>query len=329
MIQTPAEDSALLGELRALADQGRYHDVLERLGALAPDVVEQRTPFALLAAEAHGRLGHTEAVRWSEAALRTARARGEPRAEMRAVNIRGLIALRRGDVDEAEGQFAVALDLARTVRDDSMQARCLNNLGIVANLRGDPEAALTSYHLALAAYQQAGLARGIAETHHNIGISWRDRGDFRRALQAADQAVRLALQVHDDSLLGLALAGRAELHLLLGDALLATAELAQAAEAYDRVHYEVGLAEVWRVQAAVASAGGDLNGAVALLERAAERARALGAAYNLADIERDLGVALEARGDAVGARQARQQARELYTRLGAMKAAQDIAARLG
>ncbi len=90
-----------------------------------------------------------------------------------------------------------------------MQARCLNNLGVIASLRGDPQTALANYHLALAAYQQAGLVRGIAETHHNIAISWRERGDYARALVAAEQAVRVAMQVNDDSLLGLALTGRA------------------------------------------------------------------------------------------------------------------------
>ncbi|PYO96416.1 MAG: hypothetical protein DMD60_10525 [Gemmatimonadetes bacterium] len=325
---SPSEESALLIELRALAERGRHRDVLSRLQGLSADTLERRTPYALLAAEAHGRLGaYAEAERWAQAAREIARARGERHAELRARNYQGAIALERGNVDAAELHFAAALDLARLLEDPAAQARCFNNLGIIANLQGDPRAALASYHLALAAYQQAGLARGMAETQHNIGISWRHLGDYARALGAAAEAVRLAeQQVRDDALSALAIAGRAELHLLQGDTELAAAELALAAGAYKRLQHPVGLAEVWRLQAGVARARGDLAAARGLLSRAAELARGQGSAHTLAEIERDLGAALAASGDRAGARAARERAAALYRRLGATKAAGEIAA---
>jgi tetratricopeptide (TPR) repeat protein len=328
VVNSLSDESALLAELRALAGRGRHREVLTRLEGLSPDMLERRTPFALLAAEAHGRLGaHAEAERWAQAALVIARSRGERHAELRARNYQGAIALERGDVDAAEPHFAAALELARELEDHAAAARCLNNLGIIANLRGDARAALASYQLALAAYQQAGLARGVAETQHNIGISFRDLGDYRRALAAAEEAVRIAdQQVRDEALSAQAIAGRAELHLLQGDAELAGAELALAAAAYARLQHPVGLAEVWRLQAGVARAGGDTPGAVALLARAAGLARGQGSAHTLAEIERDLGAALAASGDHPGAKAARERAAAVYRRLGALKAAGEIAA---
>ena len=327
MATSLADDSAQLAELRGLAELGRHHEVLDRLHRLPAPVLEGRTAFALLATEAHGRLGdHPQAQRWAELVLLLARSRGERQAELRALHYKGAIALRHGDVDQAEDRFAEALMLARALQDDTAEARCLNNLGIIAFLRGDPGAALANYQLALAAYQQAGVVRGIAETHHNIGISWRERGDYRQALEAAEQAVRLARELQDDTLLGLALTGRAETHLVMGDAALAAAELVRAAEAYHRVQFEAGLPEVWRLQAGVARARGDTAGAIALLEQAAEVATRHASAEALAAVERDLGAALEARGDAAPARAARQRAVALYERLGAKHAARAIAA---
>lgn len=323
-----SDESALLAELRGLADRGHHQDVLGRLEQLATGTVERRTAFALLAAEAHGRLGaYAEAERWAQAALVIARSRGERHAELRARNYQGAIALERGDVEAAEPHFAAALELARRLEDHATEARCLNNLGIIANLQGDARGALANYQLALAAYQQAGLVRGMAETHHNIGISWRDLHEYRRALAAAEEATRLAeQQVRDDALSAQSIAGRAELHLLQGDLELAGAELALAAVAYERLQHSVGLAEVWRLQAGVARALGDGAAAVALLTRAAELARGRGSAHTLAEIERDLGSVLEATGDAVGARAARERAVDLYRRLGAIKATREIAA---
>jgi tetratricopeptide (TPR) repeat protein len=324
-----ADESALMNELRGLAEQGRQRAVLDRLHALPASTLESRTALTLLAAEAHGRLGeHAEAERWAVLALTIARGRTEPQAAMRALNALGIIAVRRADVAHAEERFGEALEAARMLQDSAMQARCLNNLGVLATLRGDPEAALGNYQLALAAYQQAGLTRGIAETYHNIGIAWYARGQHREALGAADQSVRLAALTKDDSLLGLALTGRAEIHLAAGDEDLAAAELERAAEAYTRVGLDAGLPEVWRLQAAVARRRGDLARARALLERGAEPA-ASASAESLAQIHRDLGAVLEATGDTAGARAARARARGLYAGLGATKAAAEMAALLG
>ena len=327
MVTSLSDESALLAELRGLAERGHHQEVLNRLERLPADTVERRTAFALLAAEAHGRLGaYPEAERWAQAALVIARSRGERHAELRARNYKGAIALERGDVEAAEPHFAAALELARSLEDHATEARCLNNLGIIANLQGDSRGALANYQLALAAYQQAGLARGMAETQHNIGISWRDLRDYWRALAAAEEATRLAeQQVRDDALSAQAITGRAELHLLQGDLELASAELARAAAAYERLHHPVGLAEVWRLQAGVARARGDSVEATATLRRAAELARGHGSAHTLAEIERDLGAALEASGDASGARAARERAVQLYRGLGAAKAAEAIA----
>lgn len=320
-------ESVDLRELRALAESGRYREVLARIDGLPPAEVEQRTPLALLAAEAHGRLGELPtAARWAGAALATSRQRGEPQAELRARNYQGLIALRQGEIDAAEEHLTAALEMARAQSDAPFEARCLNNLGVIANLRGDRTQALADYQLALAAYQQAGLMRGMAETHHNIGITWRDLGEHQRALAAAEQAVRLARMVKDDTLVGLTLFGRAAIHLQQTDSSLAAAELEHAAEAYRRVEFESGLAEVWRLQAAVLRLKGNLPGAIDLLRRAADLARARGSADTVADIDRDLGSALAVSGDGVGAREAWARAAAGYRRLGAIRAAEEVAA---
>jgi tetratricopeptide (TPR) repeat protein len=324
-----ADESALLRELDALAAAGRYQEVLERLAGLPAAMAVGRTPIALRAAEAHGRLGaYAEAERWAAAALESARARGEQHAELRARNYQAAIALNRGMLDEAEQHFAAALEMARTLQDPAAEARCFNNLGIIAFLRGKPKAALASYQPALAAYQRAGLLRGLAETHHNIGISRRHLGDFPHALDAAEQAVRLGRQVNDDSLVGLVLTGRAEIHLAMGDAALAEAELQAAEQAYRRVQFRSGLAEVWRVRAGVARARGDLAGALQLLKEAAELAGTQGSAEVLSATQRDLGDALDAVGDRAGARAAWERALAIYRRLGAAEKIEALVALL-
>jgi tetratricopeptide (TPR) repeat protein len=320
-----ADESALFHQLEQLAAAGRHRDVLDGLARLPTGVREGHTRTALLAAEAHGRLGeHDAAVRWADTARTLARAKGETHAELRARNYQGLIALRHGDVALAGRHFADVLEMARALGDRATEARCLNNLGVLANIRGQPDDALSSYRLALVAYQTIGHGRGMAETYHNIGISLRDQGSSKAALEAADEAVRRATQVGDEQLIALASTGRAELRLALGDPAFAAAELLRAAERYTRIGFRAGLPEVWRVQAAVARATGNVKEAVVLLRNAAQLAGELGSMDSLADIERDLSITLTAVGDRAAADTARQRAVELYRKVGAAEAAERL-----
>ena len=323
-----ADEWAFFREVEGWSAAGRHRDVLDALERLPAPVREGRTRSALLAAEANGRLGnYAEAARWADLAGTLARTRGEAHTELRARNYQGAIALRHGDVIEAEEHFAAGLEMARTLRDHTAEARGLNNLGILANIRGDHEAALANYRLALVAYQQVGHVRGIAETHHNIGISLRERGNARAALGAAEEAVRLATQVGDEQLVALASTGRAELHVALGDPAFAAAELQRAVERYTRIGFLAGLPEVWRVQAAVARATRDYAAAVSLLVKAARLANEYGSTDTLADIERDLSISLAASGDGEGARAASERAATLYRKVGAARAAERLVSR--
>jgi len=322
------DEWAFFRQLEGWSAAGRHRDVLEALAGLPALVREGRTRSALLAAEAHGRLGdYAAAAEWADRAWTLAHTGGDRLAELRARNYRGAIALRHGDVAEAEAHFTAGLEVARALRDFAAEARGLNNLGILVNIRGDHEVALANYRLALVAYQQVGYVRGIAETHHNIGITLRDQGNARAALGAAEEAVRLATQVGDEQLVALASTGRAELHVALGDPAFAAAELKRAEARYVQIAFRAGLPEVWRVQAAVARATRDVPAAIALLVKAAELAKEFGSTDTLADIERDLGESLAANGDVDGARAARDRAVALYQKLGAARAAARLLSR--
>jgi tetratricopeptide (TPR) repeat protein len=324
-----ADESALLSQLQGLALEGRYREVIEALSALPAGVADDRTPLALLAAEACGRLGEFDAAaRWAGRALELAQRRLDTPAELRAVHYQGAIAWQRGAVEEAEAHFQRALELARALMDVAAEARAFNNLGILRNLLGLPDEALANYQLALASYQQDGDLRGMAESHTNMEISWLALGKPDRARSAADEAVRLAREVGDQTLIGLALVARAESSLALGDPALAMAELRRAEQAYESVKFTAGIPELRRLEAAVARARADLMGAKRLLEQARALAPGVASLDTQAEIERDLGDTLAGLGDAAGARAARERALALFHRLGARHAEQALTALL-
>src|SRR5262249_6011975 len=153
-------------------------------------------------------------------------------------------------------------------------------------------------------------------------------GSARRARDAADEAVRLAREVGDATLLAVALVARAEATLALGDPDLAAAELQRAEETYVAVQFDAARAEVRRLQAAVASDRENLFESRRLREAARSLAPQGASLDTQAEIERDLGDVLAALGDGAGARAARERALELFRRIGARAAERALAALL-
>lgn len=221
------------------------------------------------------------------------RARGDADGRMRAENLLGAVAFETGRIEDAEARFGAALELAHGLDDRLMTARASNNLASVAHLTGRPAAALSLYRTALLSYQRLGDRRGVAETSHNLGIAFRQLGQRADAERASDEAVRHAEAAADPALLGLALVGRAELHLDAAAWALAERAIERAAALAAEGGDAVGVAEAGRLRALHRLGTGDAAGARLEALRARDEARALGSAL------------LEAECTAVAARAAR------------------------
>ena len=304
-----------LRELRGLLAAGRFRDVLERhasTGAAPPEAL-------LLAATAATRLGELPvAMTLAEDALGRFRDRADQDGLLRSFNLLGAIGFEWGDLDGAAERFERALGAARSLGDRLMTARALNNAASVLHLRGDPEAALSRYREALLAYQTLGDRRGAAETYHNLGLVYREAGQLEEAERMSQHAVRHATQARLPGLLSLALTGRAEIVLALGDAALAAEALdradALAADAEDAP----GQAEILRVRALVALHRGQLNQAVEWSGLAAERARGLGIPLLEAECAVVAARALVGLARKDEAAQKRSEAADVFRRLGAV-----------
>jgi len=187
-----------LHEAQALADRGRYAELLAYLGTRSTEELEQSPTLAVLCGIGHARLGRLDVGhQWAMMALSRARMLGDRPLELRALNVCGAIALERGGLHEAAHFFARAQEQALEDSDLVTLGRCANNLGIIANLQGDYGRAVGAYTRANAAYQQAQYGAGLAESPHNLGITYREMGNLDQALQAAGAAIAEADRLGD------------------------------------------------------------------------------------------------------------------------------------
>jgi tetratricopeptide (TPR) repeat protein len=309
-----------LRTVEQMAAEGRHAELvayLEGRQALT-EALDGSPTLALFYGMAQARLGRlSEGERWVTVALQSARERGDRALELRALNVRGAIALESGRLDEAADHFRRALDEAARLGDHATTGRCANNLGIVLSVRGDHAQAVGSFTMAQAAFQRAGYRRGVVETHHNLGIAHREQGRLKSALDEADRAVEIALEVGDPGLAAKSMAGRAEIRAAMGDGAMARREAESSVAAHRKLGDVVGESEDLRVLALALAAEGETAEPLGLLREVIARAHRHGRPLLSAAAERDLALLLERVGRYEEALQSAAAARDEFAALGA------------
>jgi tetratricopeptide (TPR) repeat protein len=301
---------------QALADGGRYAELLTYLSKRAPDELEQSPTLTLLCGIGHSRLGRLAlGQQWAMVAQLRARLLRDRALEVRALNVCGAIALERGGIDEATYFFTRAQEQATEANDMPSVGRCANNLGIIANMQGDYRRAIGAYLHAIDAYRQAGYARGVVESQHNLAISYREQGQLDHAMEAAEAAVQEAEQMGDRSLQAQALAGRAEIRVIRAEPELAIRDAERALAVHRELTDTVRESEDLRILALALGAAGKPNDADAMLRQVIERATAQERPLLVASAQRDLAQLLALLGNVAEAKQLAQTARVTFDRL--------------
>ncbi len=301
---------------QALADGGRYVELLTYLSKRSPDELEQSPMLTLLCGIAHGRLGRLAlGQQWAMVAQLRARMLRDRALEVRALNVCGAIALERGGIDEATYFFTRAQEQAMEEKDMATVGRCANNLGIIANMQGDYRRAIAAYTRAIDAYQQARHARGVVESQHNLGISYREQGQLDHAMQAAEASMREAERLGDRALQAQALAGVAEIRVARGEPELAVRDAEHALAVHRQLKDTVLETEDLRILAVALGTAGKTRAAETMLRQVIDRATAQERPLLVASAQRDLAHLLALLGNVAAAKQLAQSAGATFDRL--------------
>ena len=161
----------------------------------------------------------------ARAAAETAAAAGLTEQVAEALNAEAGVYLARGELDEAAPILERVL---ATTSDERVRGVATQNLGLVAAQRGRPTDAARRFSEARLHFQMVGYLFGEATVLTNLAALAIDRGDFQKAREASEEAVRIAADCEDQELLGIATLNFAEAMTGLGD-LLRGEELASIA----------------------------------------------------------------------------------------------------
>ncbi len=220
-------------EMRRLVEDGRDHEVVERLQHRPYEELRTSPELAVLFATAlvgQGRL--YDAHQLSAVALTVSRAQGDGRGETLATMLCGDIALARGNLEGASSCFVQARALAAEQQHVVLAGECSARVGQLAMRRDNPATAVGAFVAAIATYESAGAKREALECQSELARAYCALARFQDALNTADRAVDGARDLGEPGLHAEMVEARAEVRLTAGDPAVALSEAVQAAAMY-------------------------------------------------------------------------------------------------
>lgn len=175
----------------------------------------------------HRERGETRrAERRYRESLEATRSSGYTEGQAHAVNWLAVIAMGRGNLEEAESTFKRARRLAIAAEEERLVGAIEQNLGILANIRGDFDTALVHYRSAIAQFQSSSDPM-VGLVLNNLGMLHTDLEQWDEADDAFARAMEVARDTGNPMLENAVEVNLAELH-------VGRAEWDRAAEAADR-----------------------------------------------------------------------------------------------
>jgi tetratricopeptide (TPR) repeat protein len=115
----------------------------------------------------------------------------------RALNNRGIVARKRGNLDEATEYHRRSLELFRDHDDRRGQALCFDSLGVVARHRDRYERAADYHRRSIELNRELDDRFGEARSIEALGVVARDRGDLAEAERCFRRSLRLKRELGD------------------------------------------------------------------------------------------------------------------------------------
>jgi non-specific serine/threonine protein kinase len=137
-----------------------------------------------------------EGQRWLDRAL-AAGTNLDPATRARLLNVAGLVARRRGEMERATAWLEESLALRRAEGHMPGVASALVNLGNIAFDQAEYARAAQMYQESLQLYRSLGDRDGTAVTLNNVGIALRELGQLSQAVALHDECLALRRELGD------------------------------------------------------------------------------------------------------------------------------------
>lgn len=294
------------GRVKVLHILGKREE--ERAALKALEIVPKAPAFdvAYLWGQYYEAIGeYQRAQACIEQALRAFQQAGDLVREANCLTQLGRIAARRGDYQEAQGWYGLALELfqGKDARAGD-EAHALNGLGVTYGMQGDYQKAREQFNRALSLSRAGGNPMEEAQALNNLGIIAFYGRDFNEAVDCHQRALEIRCTIGDRSGEGASLLNLAQATRDAGDYGQAHMYLSQALAILQAIGDRWVEGSVWNDLGVLHLLTGDLTAAQSCLQQGLSLSREIGDRSGEAYVLCNLGQVLRDAGNLASAEQA-------------------------
>jgi len=178
-----------------------------------------------------------------------------------------------GRFAESDDLCEKAVDWATKSGDFQLRATILNTQGAIKSIEGKHKESLKIFKLCLSDFQKAGNKLRQAYVLHNIGLAHYELNEYYKSKSSFEEALMLAMEAHDTSLVEICYQNFAKLYLKLGDIVAARSLIVLAQELLGTLKSPALTADLAIIEATAFRVSGDTARAGDILDKALEKAR--------------------------------------------------------
>jgi tetratricopeptide (TPR) repeat protein len=192
-----------------------------------------------------------------------------------AQSIRNLANLKfqLGRFEESDTLCEKAVDWATQAGDFQLRATILNTQGAIKSIEGKQKDSLKIFKLCLSDFRKAGNKLRQAYVLHNIGLAYYELGEYEKSKASFEEALMLAMEARDTSLVEICYQNFAKLYLKLGDIVAARSLIVLAQELLGTLKSPALATDLAIIEASSYRLSGDPGRAGDILDQALEKAR--------------------------------------------------------
>jgi predicted ATPase/DNA-binding SARP family transcriptional activator len=183
---------------------------------------------------------------------------------------------RLGDIQEAQRQWAGALELFRELGDEEGVARCIAELGAVATTTGELDRALELYEEAAALFERLGNRSRLATALANLAAVQSRKDDAEQSAAYGARAIEIQRELGELDGLAVSLVNLARVQIVLGDQAAARRSLHECLSITGRIGYQMLTAYALGAAAELARVEGEPEQAARLVGASAAAFAAIG-----------------------------------------------------
>jgi len=221
-----------------------------------------------------------------------------------------------GQFNDSNSLCEKAVNWATNSGDFQLRATILNTQGAIKSIEGKQKESIKIFKLCLSDFRRSGNRLREAYVLHNIGLAHLEINELSQAARALEEALALALESKDTTLVELCYQNMAKLNLRRGDVVAARSLIKAARQLLDTLKSPNLEADLAIIEAEAMRMTGDLSGAEKSLEEALVKAREHNLLQHEAEILYEAGLAAIEQGQAEVARSRLEAAITLFKKTG-------------